>query len=137
MERELTDRISAVDSLVKEKLKRRWVVSEELDSLPELLEDDERLLSFAEANRGLRAGLLVVTDRRVLWVYAPKPERMLDVARADVRSVRARQGTPLLADAKVWVETPDEVVEFEDIVPRERASEIRDLLAADGESEQS
>ena len=137
MERELSDRISAVDSLVKEKLKRRWVVSEELDSLPELLEDDERLLTFAEANRGLRAGLLVVTDRRVLWVYAPKPERMLDVARADVRSVRARKGTPLLADAKVWVETPDEVVEFEDIVPRERAGEIRDLLSGGGESEPS
>ena len=82
-----------MDSLVKEKLKRRWVVSKELDSLPELLEDDERLLTFAEANRGLRAGLLVVTNRRVLWVYAPKPERKLDVARADVRSVRARKGT--------------------------------------------
>lgn len=137
MERELIDRISEVDSLVKEKLKRRWVVSEELESLPDVLGDDERLLTFAEANRGLRAGLLVVTDRRVLWVYAPKPERLVDVARADVRSVRARKGTPMLTNAKVWVETPDEVVQFTDIVPRERAGEIRDLLAGEREHQGS
>jgi hypothetical protein len=129
MERELSDRIASVEAVADEKLKRRWVVSEELEALPGMLDDGERVLMLAEANRGLRAGLLVITDRRFLWTYAPKPERAVDVPRHEIGSVRVREGGRM-RDANLWVELRGEEIAFSDIVPKERAPEIRDLLAA-------
>jgi hypothetical protein len=54
--------------LADEKLKRRWVVETELSLLPDV--QDEQPLTMAEASRGMRAGLLVVTDRRLLFLFS-------------------------------------------------------------------
>jgi zinc protease len=67
MDPELTQRVDEVEEVAQASLKSRWLVSEELELLPERLEEDEAPLAFLSTTKGLRAGLLVATDRRVIF----------------------------------------------------------------------
>lgn len=120
------DRIAIVDKLVDEKLRRRWVVSTELSLLPNVLEDGELPLTLAEASRGIKAGLLVVTDRRLLFLYAGlRKEEFLNFPRHAVESVKpigiGRHGITFNIEGKRF--------RFTDLHPRSRASEVRKILS--------
>jgi hypothetical protein len=128
MEPALGRRLASVEEVAEAKLKRRWVVTEELEALPGELRDDERLLTMSEANRGFRPGLLVITDRRLLWLYrGATNERWLDFALDEVDSIRRKRG---LMEVRLLLEARGEKIELSDIVPRARAAEIVELLAA-------
>jgi hypothetical protein len=123
---DLSAKTDAVEEAVREKLSRRWVVSDELRQLPEVLGDGESLLTLAEATRGVRAGLLVVTDRRLLWLYAPSDGHTLEFAHAELEQVRARRG---LFGRKVVVRTRDgRRIKLGEIAPKRRAPEIERLV---------
>jgi hypothetical protein len=130
MEPALGRRLASVQEVADAKLKRRWVVTEELEVLPGELGDDERLLTMSEANRGFRPGLLALTDRRLLWLYREaKNERWLDFALDEVESIRRKRG---LLEVTLILEARGEKIELSDIVPRARAAEIVELVAARG-----
>ena len=111
MDPELMARVDAVGQVAEESLKSRWLVSEELDLLPERLEDEERPLAYLSTAKGWRAGLLVATDRRVFffariwretWVEWPYEE----IERIDVddkpkkRRCVSRRGTARRSSAR-------------------------------------
>lgn len=114
-----------VERVASEKLKRRWVVEDELKALPDELGEGEQVLTLAEANRGLRAGLLVLTDRRLLWLYKMFGERRLDLPYAEIESVSGERG---FLEAKVTIGAQGEKIEFSEIAPKERLAEIEDLV---------
>ena len=64
-------------------VKRNWLTSDELDALPNVLEPGEKPRLIVEASYGFRAGLLAVTDRRVLFLYSDKV--LVDVALSSIR----------------------------------------------------
>ena len=68
MEPELMEKLDAVEQVATEFLTSRKLVSEELELLPERLDDDEQPLAFLSTVKGWRAGLLVATDRRVFFL---------------------------------------------------------------------
>ena len=68
MEPELMVKTDAVEQVASEFLTSRKLVTEELELLPERLEDDEQPLAFLSTAKGWRAGLLVATDRRVFFL---------------------------------------------------------------------
>jgi hypothetical protein len=121
MEPALTSKVDRVDEAVRTHLKRRWVTEDELTALPAELEDDEQILSLAEASRGLRAGLLVVTERRLLWLYKMFGERRLELPYEEIRSAAVRKK---LGETNLELETTAEKLSFTDISPKERAAEI-------------
>jgi zinc protease len=111
-----------VKQLADEKLKRRWVVETELSLLPEVLQQDEQPLTMAEASRGMRAGLLVVTDRRLLFLFSGlRKEEFLQFRRPDVSEVRIKRK---FLEKALWVRVEEDEFEFTDIKPKEREREI-------------
>jgi len=102
MEPELTERVDAVQELADGSFKRRFFVDDELELLPERLEDGERPLAFLSTTRGFRAGLLVATNRRLIFFALVFREDWLEWpydAIQDVRIERARLGSRLLVAA--------------------------------------
>ena len=53
MEPSLSERTDAVEDAASEKLSRRWVVSEELELLPDRLEESETIVTLCEAMKGI------------------------------------------------------------------------------------
>jgi hypothetical protein len=125
MEPELTEKAQRVERAASEKLGRRWVVADELDLLADELEDGEEILTLAEGSQGLRAGLLVLTDRRLLWLYKMFAEKRIELALADVESVEARRK---FMETTVEVVARGETHKFEEIAPKDRAAELEALL---------
>lgn len=125
-EPELVLRNEALERVTREKLKRRWVVDDELEALARELGEGETLLTLAEACRGLRAGLLAVTDRRVLWLFKLIGEKRLELPYEQIESVSAKRG---LLEAVIRIRTNGETIKFSDIVPKARADEIEELVS--------
>jgi zinc protease len=91
MDRELEERIEEVERAVGDSVSRNWLTSVELDALPLWLQRDERVVAVSRADRGMQAGLLAVTDRRVLFLYFDEVE--LELPRAAVTGVREQPET--------------------------------------------
>ncbi len=126
LQRHENERVTAVEKLISEKLKRRWIVSTELSLLPDVLEDGESPLTLAEASRGIKSGLLVVTDRRLLFLYAGiRKDEFLNFPRLAVEKVKpigiGRHGITFRIDGKRF--------RFTDLHPRSRAAEVRKMLS--------
>jgi hypothetical protein len=115
-----------VDTLAEEQLKRRWVVEGELDLLPEVLGAGEQPRLMAEASRGMRAGLLVATDRRLLFIFqGMRKEEFVEIGLADVREV---DSTSRPWGARLRVSAGGARYDFTDIVPKERAADFGEAL---------
>lgn len=91
MEPDLTEKVDAVEDVARESLKHRWLVGEELELLPERLEDGETPLAFLSASKGVRAGLVVATDRRLVFFARIFGEEWLEWPYGLVRDVRPRR----------------------------------------------
>ena len=91
MERDVADRISAVDAAASASVKRGWSNDEELEALPDHLDEGEVILALAEARKGVRAGVLAVTDRRVLFLFLDK--LVVAIRRAAIDSVDHGEGS--------------------------------------------
>lgn len=113
-----------VDALAAATFRRTWHVSDELERLPELLDEDEALLSLGAASRGLRWGLVALTDRRFHFLYKSSDEHSFTIERASIPA-RAK-GSRL----EVFVE--DTWVALSDMEPTGKAQELEQLLHAWG-----
>jgi zinc protease len=70
MDRDLLERIESVERAAGGRVKRGFMTKRELDSLPQFLDRGEQIVCITRASLGWsRAGLLVVTDRRLLFLY--------------------------------------------------------------------
>ena len=124
MEPDLAARVAHVAQTAEAQVKRRWMTSDELDALPHHLDDGEHVLIVAEATKGLRAGLLVLTDRRLLFLFLN--DVVLDVPYASVTA--AREERSLWSSRKLVVEANGERHGFGEVKPKERLAEVLGLL---------
>ena len=127
---ETAERFMAVHELAGQKLERLWLVDNELAALPQRLEEGETLINLAEATRGMRAGLVAITDRRVMHMskWSEKRERFFEIRIGDMDSARASRGVAGLFNRKLVLQAKGDRFVFEDITPRERTREIADYL---------
>lgn len=95
-----------------------------LDALPSLLAPGEKLLSGATGFLDGRSGLLVATDRRVLFVH--RDELILELGYSSIRHFRALAG---LVVADLQIESEDRRAVVKQIHPRSRLSELAELLS--------
>jgi Bacterial PH domain len=97
-----------------------------LRDLPELLDDDEELLTLAKGSSGSRAGVLAVTNRRALVVVgSPVQRRVESLPLNQVSSVQSRRG---LFSGRVTIAMAGNGVVIRSIVPKARADEITDVV---------
>lgn len=128
LEPELTARVESVEQVAQESLRRRWLVSDELARLPERLDAGEEPLAFLSCAVGWRAGLLVATDRRLVFLSIILKERWREWPYEDVDRIQARPG---LWRTKVGLATRDEEVVFSDVKRRDAerfAAVVRERL---------
>ena len=110
LDAEATQTADAVEEVAHAWLRRRWLVSDELAALPERLAEDERPLAFLSATKGLRAGLLAVTDRRLLFFARIFGEEWIEWRLDEITSVHGTRGP--LGGRRLLVSVGGEDVEF-------------------------
>ena len=111
---------TAVHELARSTFRRTWLVSEELELLPALLEEGEELLVLAKASRGWNLGLLALTDRRLHFVYGDGSKHSFVVGRESVSATA--KGSTLTLDLG------DESVKLIDVEPKGKADELARML---------
>ena len=92
MEPALTERVDAVHELADASLNGRRFVGEEVELLPERLEEGESPVALLSTTKGLRTGLLVATDRRLIFFARVLGEVWLEWDYGSIKDVRVRRG---------------------------------------------
>ena len=122
------ERAGRVRDLAAEQLKRRWTVRAELDLLPGVLAEDEQPRLMAEADRGARTGLLVLTDRQLIFLFEGlRKEELLQLRLEEISDAKGHTG-PYGGSLRFKVE--GSTLRFTGIVPRSRAGELATALRA-------
>ncbi len=116
-----------VQAAVDAQFERKWVVEPSLEHLWPRLAFDEELRVLAEVSRGVRAGVLAVTDRRVLLVTTVLGEQVATWPRSAIRRASGRD-VALFAWLKLELAGGEEVKLA--IGPRGRLREV--LAELDG-----
>jgi len=116
----LSRRTERVTELAGTTFKRTWHVSEELALLPRLLEDGEALLALGAASRGLRWGLVALTDRRLRFLYGDGSNHSFVVERGPVTAKTKGSTLELLVDGE-WIA-------LSDVEPEGKAAELAQLV---------
>jgi predicted Zn-dependent peptidase len=118
----------------RDDLRHGWVAGEELRILGRHLHPGEHIQRMAQGKNGvLKAGVLAVTNRRLIFVRAGFVEsrnQILDFSRESIASVTARSGHRMVGGAELTVETQAGKTRFTELVPRERAGEIARLVSS-------
>lgn len=119
-----TERERELEPIVYAQLERRWhdEVPRELDRLPAYLADEEQVELLARGRRDAQVGLLVLTDVRLLFLFAgSQGTDLLDLRRADISAVDLKG----LRRKRLLVAADGQTHEFQEIQPGERLSELR------------
>lgn len=119
-----------VNELARAKIPRIYFLTvwlrKALSDLPELLRDDEELLTLVKASYESRAGVLAVTNKRAIVVVgSPVQRRVISLPLNQVTSVQSKRG--LLSGRVIITVTGDEAV-IRSIFPKAHADEISDLV---------
>lgn len=125
MEREVEERVAEIDVLAEAKVKRGWMTSDELRTLPALLAPGEQVVTLAQASKRWRSGVLVLTDRRLLFLYLEDLVEEVDLSA--ITSVDATEKT-WIGYSKLGVATVDGERTYTDIKEdrlAELAAELR------------
>jgi hypothetical protein len=115
---------AGVEQVARRKLGQpRWVGQREFDLLRERLDPEEDVLTLCEAVVGLKAGLLALTDRRVIWLHqGPTAPVVRELPYGDVLGVKQSRFPSVM----VTLRSPVGETAFSQIHPPERASEVAD-----------
>lgn len=123
--------MDAIKTLADAQLGRlnRAALGKELKALPAALQPDERVDLLAQAKGMSGAGVLALTDRRLLFVDcgAFGKTRQIDAPFARITTVEHEEG---FANGALAVTLMGERIAFEQIVPKGRATELATALRA-------
>ena len=116
-------RTEALLALANERLKRRWTVKTELEWLPRVLAEDESVTDLAEATVGrvgLKAGLLALTDRRIVFLTPVGDDNVTSFYWEEIEEIKGRS----LVDATLTIRARGEKFSFTSVEPSARAKEF-------------
>jgi hypothetical protein len=110
------------------KLNTKFMVRRELKLLPEILHEDEEVVNLAQGRYEGNEGLIVVTDRRVLFVdQGIVRSHREDFPYEKISSVQSSKG--MLA-GKVTIFASGNKAVIENVLPKQQADSIADHIRA-------
>jgi len=121
----LDPRARRLQDAVAQQFKRTWVVTPALEHAWPVLAWDEELVVLAEASRGVRGGVLIVTDRRVILATKLLGEQVQDWPRATIERASGRD-VGLAARLRLHLTSGEEIPIW--IGPRGRLARVLDEL---------
>lgn len=117
-----------LEALAKEKLSMGFMVRREMKKLPELLGEGEDVLNLARGEYDGNEGLIILTDRRVMFVEQGMIRHNFEDFPYDkITSVKTETG---MRSGKITIFTSGNKAELGDIHPKARAPEIGDYVRA-------
>ena len=120
------DMAGKIEQLAKVKLDMRLGVGRELKKLPRLLFEGEDVLNLARGRYDGKQGLVVVSDRRVLFMEeGVVRSRLEDFPYAKISSV---QSQTTMMYGKLQIFASGNKAEIDQILPKARAPEIGDYV---------
>jgi len=120
------DQAKRIEELAKNKLDMRMGVGKELKKLPGLLLETEKVLNLARGTYDGKQGLVVLTDRRVMFMdEGAFRSRLEDFPYSKVSSIQSEKG---MMHGKLTVFASGNKAEIRNVVPKERAVEIGDYV---------
>ena len=118
----------SLEELAKEKLSMGFMVRREMKKLPELLAEDEDVVNLARGEYDGKEGLVVVSDRRVMFVEQGMIRHNFeDFPYEKVNSVKTETG---MRSGKITIHASGNKAELKDIHPKARVTEIGDYVRA-------
>lgn len=112
--------------LASEKLSFKMGVRKELKNLPGLLSEGEGVLNLASGQYGGRQGLLVVTDRRLLFYEKGMGRsRQEDFPYSKISSIQTSTG---MMSGELIIFASGNKAKVEKVLPKERTTEIGDYI---------
>lgn len=116
----------SLQKLAETKLSMGFMVRREMKKLPELLGEAEAVLNLARGEYDGKEGLIVTTDRRIMFVEQGMIRSNLeDFPYEKVSSVKTETG---LRSGKITIFASGNKAELKDIHPKQRTSEIGDYV---------
>ena len=123
------DMAERIEELAAKKLDMRIGVGRELKKLPGLLLDAEDVLNLARGAYDGKQGLVVVTDRRVMFVEeGVVRSRLEDFPYNRVSSIQSEKS---IMSGKLIVFASGNKAEIKNVMPKARATEIGDYVRAE------
>lgn len=120
--------IIKIEELAKSKLQMRMGVRRELKKLPDRLDEGEEVLNLASGSIGAKTGLIVVTDRRVLFFAASMASTHQE--EFPYRSVSSIEATTGMMSGKMRIFASGNKAEIKDVYPKGAVDEIADFVRA-------
>lgn len=115
-----------LEQLANEKLSMGFMVRRELKKLPELLGDQEDVVNLARGEYDGKEGLIVTTDRRIMFVEQGMIRSNLEDFPYDkIASVKSETG---MRSGKLTIFASGNKAELKDIHPKARVTEIGDYV---------
>lgn len=115
-----------LEELAKDKLNMGFMVRREMKKLPELLAEGEDAVNLARGEYDGKEGLIVVTDRRIMFVEQGMIRHNFeDFPYEKVSSVKTESG---MRSGKITIYASGNKAELKDIHPKARVSEIGDYV---------
>ena len=115
-----------IAKLAEEKLNMKLGVRKELRKLTDLLGENEDVLNLARGQYDGKTGLVVVTDRRVLFTeQGLMRARLEDFPYDKISSVQTSSG---MVGGSITIYASGNKAEIKDIYPKQRSGEIGDYI---------
>lgn len=119
-----------VQELARTKIPSRYFLTvwlrKALKDLPDLVKDDEELLTLTKGASGSRVGVLAVTDKRAIVVMGGPVQRRVESFPLDqVASVQSKRS---FVSGRVLLTVAGKEVVIRSIVPRARADEVSNVV---------
>lgn len=121
-----TETIETIEQLAKEKLAHRMGVKKELRNLPKALHDGEDVVNLARGKYDGKQGLVVVSDRRIIFLSEGIGRHKLEDFPYDkISSVQSEKG---IVNGGLKIFASGNTAVIDDVYPKERAVEIGDYV---------
>ncbi len=115
-----------IEELASKKLNTKLGVRKELRKLTDLLGEDEEVLNLARGQYDGKLGLVVVTDRRIVFTeQGMMRSRLEDFPYEKISSVQT--GTSVMS-GKLTIFASGNKAEIKDVMPKDRVNEIGDYV---------
>lgn len=115
-----------IEAMASDKLDMRLGVNRELKELVQHLHDDEQLLTMARGGLNKAAGIVVVTNERVVFL----DKRMIGHHFEDfpLKAITSISASQAMVSAKVKIYAGSHFTEVTDVIPKQRGQEIVDAV---------
>lgn len=120
--------IARIEELAKAKLNMKLGVRRELKKLPDRLDENEEVLNLASGGIGAKKGLVVVTDRRLLFFAAGVASTHQE--EFPYRAISSIESSTGMLSGKLRVFASGNKADIKDVIPKSAVDEIADFVRA-------